>query len=91
MADKVFLILQDNEEARPIVEAIEQDNANAIIKYEPGMVRIESEGRLAVNRKTVSERMGRDWDIGEIHLNLVSMSGNLDEDDDYFALAWTKS
>jgi phenol hydroxylase P2 protein len=89
MADKVLLKLQDNEQARPIVEAIEQDNQQAHIEHLPGMVRIESPGRLTVNRLTVSEKSGRDWDIQELQLNLVSLSGNIDEDDDYFTLAWS--
>lgn len=88
MTENVFLILQDNEEARPIVEAVARDNKDANIHYEPGMVRLESPGRLVVNRETVSELSGRDWDVQELHLNLVSLSGNLDEDDDQFVLAW---
>ncbi len=82
----VFLILQDNEEARPIVEAIDQDNEGVVIQYQPGMVRIESEGKLTVNRDTVSELVGRDWDVQELHLNMVSLSGNVDEEDEYFQL-----
>lgn len=88
MAEQVFLILQDNEESRPIVEAVAQDNSDASIRYEPGMVRIEAPGRLAINRATVSELCGREWDVQELHINLVSLSGNLDEDDDSFVLAW---
>ncbi len=89
MADNVFLILQDNEDARPIIEAIEKDNQDASIDYQPGMVRIESPGRLVVNRDSVSEFKGQDWDVMELQLNLVSLSGNIDEDDDYFALSWS--
>jgi len=88
MTDNVFLILQDNEDARPIVEAIEQDNQNAKVEYIPGLIRIESPGSLTVHRDSVSELIGRDWDIQELHLNLVSLSGNIDEDDDYIKLAW---
>lgn len=84
---KVFLILQDNEDARPIVEAIEQDNADVSIDYQPGMVRIESERKLTVNRDTVTELVGRDWDVQELHLNMVSLSGNVDEEDEYFQLS----
>ncbi len=88
MKDKVFLILQDNEDARPIVEAVSQDNENVSVKYEPGMVRMESPGSLTVIRESVCEHSGRDWDVQELHLNLVSLSGNLDEDDDHFTLSW---
>lgn len=86
---KVFLILQDNEDARPIVEAIAKDNEHASIDYQPGMVRVEAEGKLIVNRDTVSECVGREWDPQELHINLVSLSGNVDEDDDYFSLEWS--
>jgi len=84
----VFLIVQDNEDARPIIEAVEQDNPEVNIQYQPGMVRMEGAGRLTVNRETVEELIGRDWDVQELHLNLVSLAGNVDEDDDKFELSW---
>ncbi len=86
---KVFLILQDNEEARPIVEAIGIDNQDVSIDYQPGMVRIEAEGKLIVKRDTVSDQIGREWDVQELQVNLVSLSGHVDEDDDYFSLEWS--
>jgi|TARA_R110002072_G_scaffold91266_1_gene203639 phenol hydroxylase P2 protein len=91
MSDKkntVFLILQDNEDARPIIEAVELDNPKANIQYQPGMVRMEGAGKLVVNRETVEEQIGRDWDVQELHLNLVSLAGNVDEDEDKFELSW---
>jgi len=84
----VFLIVQDNEDARPIIEAVEQDNSTVTIQYQPGMVRMEAPGRLVVNRETVEENIGRDWDVQELHLNLVSLAGNVDEDDDKFEISW---
>jgi phenol hydroxylase P2 protein len=86
--NNVFLILQDNEDARPIIEAVGEDNGEVQIQYEPGMVRMVAPGKLVVNRDTVSKFAGRDWDVQELQLNLVSLSGNLDEDDDHFTLAW---
>ncbi|AGS40424.1 MULTISPECIES: MmoB/DmpM family protein [Cycloclasticus] len=91
MSDKkntVFLILQDNEDARPIIEAVELDNPKANIQHQPGMVRMEGAGKLVVNRETVEEQIGRDWDVQELHLNLVSLAGNVDEDEDKFELSW---
>lgn len=90
MASTVFIILQDTEDARPIIDAIEADNEDANIQRQPGMVRIESNGTIRVNRQTVEENVGREWDIQELQLNLVSLSGNVDEDDDYFQVAWNK-
>ncbi len=91
MLDKkntVFLIVQDNEDARPIIEAVEQDNPDANIQYQPGMVRMEGAGQLVVNRETVEEQIGREWDVQELHLVLVSLAGNVDEDEDKFELSW---
>ncbi len=88
MVNNVFLILQDNEDARPIVEAIEQDNEDVSVDYQPAMIRIESPGKLVVNRATVEELKGCDWDPQELHLVLVSLAGNVDEDDDHFTLHW---
>ena len=84
----VFLILQDNEDARPIIESVEQDNPDANIQYQPGMVRMEAASRLIVNRETVEENIGREWDVQELHLNLISLAGNVDEDDDKFEISW---
>lgn len=82
----VYLALQNNEEARPIIEAIEEDNPHAEVTHFPAMVKIDARGRLVVRRETVEEKIGRDWDPQEIHLSLVSLSGNVDETEDEFAI-----
>lgn len=82
----VFLALQDNEDARPIREAIEADNPHAVINQYPGVYKIDAPRRLVVNRASVEERIGRSWNPQDIHLSLVTLSGNIDETDDYFAL-----
>jgi phenol hydroxylase P2 protein len=87
MADKVFIALQNNEEARPIIEAIMEDNPNAVANYTPGMVKIDCEGRLVVKRETIEEKIGREFDLQEMHINLISLSGNVDEEEDEFVLA----
>ena len=82
----VYIALQNNEDARPIIEAIEQDNPEATVNHFPAMVKIDAAGRLTVKRETVEELIGRSWDPQEMHLHLVSISGNVDEDDDFFAV-----
>jgi phenol hydroxylase P2 protein len=84
----VFLALQDVDESRPIVEAIEKDNPNAAVEHQPAMIRITAEDRLVVNRETVSEIMGADWDPQEIQLVMISFGGHLDEDEDHFTIYW---
>lgn len=82
----VYIALQNNEEARPVIEAIEQDNPHAVVNHFPAMVKIDAPGRIVVNRETVEELIGREWDPQEIHISLVSISGNVDETEDAFTL-----
>jgi phenol hydroxylase P2 protein len=87
---KAFIVLQDNEESRFIVEAIEEDNADSTVIHQPAMIRVEREGRLTIQRQTVEEKIGRDWDVQSLHVNLVTIGGNVDEDDDHFTLEWNQ-
>ena len=88
MADNVFIALQNNSEAQPIIEAILEDNPKAVLNETPGMVKIDCPGRLVVRRASVEEKMGREFDLQEMHINLISLGGNIDEDDDEFVIAW---
>ena len=90
MASNVSITLQNNDDARGIIEAIVADNPGAHVADYPSMVKIDVAGRLVVNRASVEERIGRAWDVQELQLTLVSMSGNVDEDDDHFILEWRK-
>ena len=83
---KVYIALQDNDESRYIVAAIEEDNPESSTIYMPAMIRIENEGRLTIKRETVEEQMGRDWDVQELHLNLITLGGHVEEDDDSISL-----
>ena len=84
----VSITLQNTEDARPIVEAILADNPGAVVNHVPAMVKIDCPGKLTIKAESVSDRVGRDWDPQELHLSVISLSGNIDEDDDIFELAW---
>ena len=84
----VYLALQDNDTSRYIIEAIEEDNPDATIQYLPAMIRVESETGLIVKAETVSEKLGQDWDIQSLQLNMITLGGNVEEDDDSFRLHW---
>ena len=88
MADKVFIALQNNAEAQPIIAAIVADNPQAVVNESPGMVKIDCPARLVIRRESVEAQLGRDFDLQELHLNLISLGGNIDEDDDEFVLSW---
>ncbi|EGG30147.1 Monooxygenase component MmoB/DmpM [Aequoribacter fuscus] len=85
---KVLIAFQENDESRYIVQAIEQDNPDATVYFEPAMIRIENEGSLTINKATVEEMMGCDWEVQSIHVNLLTLTGHIDEDDDYFTVHW---
>ena len=87
---KVYIALQDNEESHYIVEALEEDNPSATVIYQPAMIRVENEGRLVVKRETVEEKMGRDWEILALHVNLITLGGNVDETEDALTLSWNE-
>jgi phenol hydroxylase P2 protein len=84
----VFIAFQNTDEVRGIVEAIMDDNPHAVIDMQPGMVKINAAGRLVIKRASVEEKLGRDFDLQELHVHLVTLSGNIDEDEDEFVLAW---
>lgn len=84
----VFISLLTNEVSRAIVEAIVADNPEATVEEFPAMVKIDAPGRLVIRRESVEERLGRRWDVQELHLSLISLSGSIDETDEEFALQW---
>jgi len=84
----VFLALQANDETRSIISAITADNPHASVAHFPAMVKIDAPGHLVVRRASVEDHLGRDWDVQELHVNLISLSGNIDETDDEFRLQW---
>ncbi|MCB5943834.1 MmoB/DmpM family protein [Acidocella sp. KAb 2-4] len=88
MAQVASITLMQNDDARPIIDAIMADNPGVRVLNMPGAVKLDCDGKITVNRASVEERLGRPWDPQEIQLVLVSMAGNLDEDDDHFTLSW---
>jgi len=52
------------------------------------MIRVESASQLVIRAETVAEKLGQDWDIQELQLNMITLGGNVDEDDDTFTLKW---
>lgn len=88
MTPNAFIAFQTNEESRCIVEAIVEDNPGAIVTNQPAMVKVDVPGRLVIKRSTVEEKMGREFDLQELQLHLITISGHLDESDEEFVLSW---
>ena len=86
----VFIALQANEDTRPIIEAIEIDNPNAVVNRQPAMVKIDAPNRLVIRKETIEEQIGREFDLQELHINLITLGGNVTEDDDSLTLSWAE-
>jgi phenol hydroxylase P2 protein len=84
----VFIALQTNEETRPIIDAIVLDNPECTVNRQPAMVKIDAPGHLTIKRETIEEQLGRAFDLQELQVNLITLSGNVDEDEDTFTLRW---
>ncbi len=84
----VFIALQANYDTLPIIEAIAHDNPHATVVEYPAMVRIDAPGRLVVSRQSIEERIGREFDLREVQLNIISLGGTVDETEDEFTLFW---
>lgn len=84
----VFIALQANEETRPIIDAIVIDNPDCTVNRQPAMVKIDAPGKLTIRRETIEEQLGRNFDLQELQINLITLSGHVDEDEDAFTLCW---
>lgn len=85
----VGIDLQESEENRALIEAIKADNADIRITQIPGLVKLQSAEAITINRETVEEKLGREWETGEFQLAIVSYAGNFSEwDDDQIIVSW---
>jgi phenol hydroxylase P2 protein len=81
--------LQESEENRALVEAIEADNDDLAVLHLPGLIRLSKPGRLQINQASVEQRLGRPWETHEFQLAIVSYFGHIAEwDDDQILIAW---
>jgi phenol hydroxylase P2 protein len=71
-----------------VIEAIAADNTAARVVHSPGMVKIDAPGRLTLRGETIEELTGRPDDLPALPVNLVPLSGHIDEDDDQLTLSW---
>tara|TARA_R110000787_G_scaffold187093_9_gene298897 strand:- start:6849 stop:7133 length:285 start_codon:yes stop_codon:yes gene_type:complete len=84
----VFIAFQANNDTLPIIAAIVEDNPNAKVNEMPALVKIDCPGRLVIRRETVEEHIGREFDLRELQINMISLAGEVDESEDEFVLEW---
>jgi len=81
--------LQDSDDTRMLVEAMEVDNPDVTVRHMPGIVKLQSATELVIKRETVEEKVGRPWETHEFQMNIVSYAGNISEwDDDQIVIKW---
>lgn len=86
---QVGIDIQESEENRALVDAIRADNPELTIRHLPGLVKVQAAGQIVINRQTVADKLGRDWETGEFQLAMVSCTGNFSEwDDDQIIVKW---
>jgi len=85
----VSVDIQETEDNRALIEAIEADNDELTINHIPGLVKLQAPGRLVINRASVEERHGRTWETHEFQMAIVTLAGNISEwDEDRIVLSW---
>jgi phenol/toluene 2-monooxygenase (NADH) P2/A2 len=84
----VFIAFQKTEETRVIIEAILEDNPSAIVNEQPAMVKIDAADSMTIKRATIEEKLGRSFDLQEMQIYLITLSGHIDETDEGFNLSW---
>ncbi len=86
---QVTIDIQESEENRALVDAIKQDNPELTLRHLPGLLKLQAAGQIVVNRATVEEKLGHEWETGEFQLALVSYAGNFSTwDDDQIIVKW---
>ena len=86
----VFIAFQRNEETRAIVNAIVADNPTAVVNEQPAMVKIDVPQRMVIRKSTIEQEIGREFDLQEMHINLITLTGNINETEDEFTLSWAQ-
>lgn len=86
---QVGIDIQESEENRGLIDAIKADNPELTIRHMPGLVKVQAPGEIVINRATVEQKLGRDWETGEFQLAIVSYAGNFSEwTDDQIIVKW---
>ena len=49
---------------------------------------LDAPDRLTIRRHTIESQTGRPYNLQQMHVNLVTLTGHIDEDDDQFTLSW---
>lgn len=90
MAERfVSVDLQETEDNRALISAIEADNEDLVVQHFPGLVKLQSPTQIVIKRESVEERLGREWETHAFQMAIVTLAGNITEwDEDEIVIAW---
>lgn len=85
----VGIDIQESDDNRATTDAIALDNPEMTVRHLPGLMKLSAPGRIEINRETIEDRLGREWETGEFQPAIVTYTGNFAEwDDDQIIVAW---
>jgi phenol/toluene 2-monooxygenase (NADH) P2/A2 len=75
--------------ATAIIAAIEEDNEGVVVEDFSVYKKVKVPGKLVLNRETVEEHLGADFEMDQIHLVMSSYFGFItDWDEEHLTIEW---
>lgn len=75
-----------------IIAAIEEDNEGVIVEDFTVYKKVKAPGKLVVNRETVEEHLGADFDMDQVHMAMSSCFGFIkDWDEEQIIIQWDEA
>ncbi|MBB6444134.1 MmoB/DmpM family protein [Bacillus benzoevorans] len=72
-----------------LIAAIEEDNEGVIVEDFAVYKKVKAPGKMVVNRETVEEHLGADFDMDRVHMAMSSCFGFIkDWDEEQLIIQW---
>lgn len=72
-----------------IIEAIKEDNEGVVVEEFLGFTKVKAPKKMVINRETVEEYFGQDFDMDQLHIFMASYFGFIgDWDEDQLIIEW---
>ncbi|MCF6194325.1 MAG: MmoB/DmpM family protein [Kangiellaceae bacterium] len=86
-------VLMGGPVAQAVIEAAEIDNPEKEISVEDkgAYVRVSCSDEMFLRQETISEALGREFEIQELEVSLGSFAGRIESHDDYVRFFFNKS
>lgn len=83
--NKVGPVMRQGDLAKAVAEAAEIDNPGKEITVEDKLayLRIQTDGEMFLQRKTIEEMLGRPFSMNELEVDLASFAGRIDTHVEY--------